>query len=62
MQLANALTEKWRLQQEVRLKLDHLEKLVQERTKILQETNTNLEGEIAERKRAAEALRESEER
>jgi len=42
--------------------VDHLEKLVQERTKVLQETNTNLESEIAERKRAAEALRESEER
>ena len=62
LQLANALTEKWRLQQQVRLKVDHLEKLVQERTKVLQETNTNLESEIAERKRAAEALRESEER
>jgi two-component system cell cycle sensor histidine kinase/response regulator CckA len=62
LQLANALTEKWRLQQEVRLKLSQLEELVQERTKVLQETNTNLESEIAERKRAAEALRESEER
>ncbi len=62
LQLANALTEKWRLQQEVRLKVDHLEKLVQERTKVLRETNTNLENEIVERKRAAEALRESEER
>jgi two-component system cell cycle sensor histidine kinase/response regulator CckA len=62
LQLANALTEKWRLHQEARMKLDHLEGLVQERTKVLQETNARLEKEIVERKRAAEALRESEER
>jgi PAS domain S-box-containing protein len=62
LQLANALTEKWRLQQEATMKLDHLERLVQERTKVLQETNTRLQSEIAERQRAAEALRESEER
>jgi PAS domain S-box-containing protein len=62
LQLANALTEKWRLHQEARTKLDHLEGLVQERTKVLQETNARLELEIAERRRAAEALRESEER
>ena len=62
LQLANALTEKWRLHQEARMKLDHLEGLVQERTKVLQDTNARLEEEIAERRRAAEALRESEER
>ncbi len=62
LQLANALTEKWRLHQEARMKLDHLEGLVQERTKVLQETNARLEQEIVERRRAAEALRESEER
>jgi PAS domain S-box-containing protein len=62
LQLANALTEKWRLHQESRMKLDHLEGLVQERTKVLQETNAKLQEEIAERRRAAEALRESEER
>ncbi len=44
LQLANALTEKWRLHQEATLKLDHLEKLVKERTRVLEE--------------AAEALRE----
>jgi|SRR5581483_6527419 CheY-like chemotaxis protein len=43
MQLAEALTEKWRLLQGMKLKLDHLEKLVAERTKVLQETNTKLE-------------------
>jgi PAS domain S-box-containing protein len=62
LQLANALTEKWRLHQESRMKLDHLEALVQERTKVLQETNSKLQDEITERRRAAEALRESEER
>lgn len=62
LQLANALTEKWRLHQEARRKLDQLEKLVQERTKVLRETNTSLQTEIVERKRSGEALRESEER
>ncbi len=52
LQLANALTEKWRLHQEVKLKLDHLEKLVQERTQVLQQTNEKLQAEIAERQRS----------
>jgi len=58
LQLANALTEKWRLHQEAKVKLEHLEKLVLERTKTLQETNENLEREIVERKRVAESLKE----
>ncbi len=62
LQLANALTEKWRLHQEVRTRLNELEGLVQERTKVLQQTNEKLELEIVERRRAAGALRESEER
>jgi PAS domain S-box-containing protein len=62
LQLASALTEKWRLHQEARAKLDQLEKLVDERTKVLQETNAKLQEEIVERQRAAEALRESDER
>lgn len=62
LQLARALTEKWGLQQQARLRLDQLEKIVQERTRVLQETNSRLQVEIAERARAAEALRESEER
>jgi PAS domain S-box-containing protein len=62
LQLANALTEKWHLQQCARLKLDELESLVQERTRVLQETNATLQAEIAERQRATVALRESEER
>ena len=55
LQLAHALTEKWRLVQEVKSKMDHLETLVAQRTEVLQV-------EIAERRRAAEALRQSEER
>jgi two-component system, cell cycle sensor histidine kinase and response regulator CckA len=62
LQLANALTEKWRLQQQARLKVDGLEKLVQERTKLIWETNENLQREVVERRKAAEALKESEER
>ena len=58
LQLANALTEKWRLHQEVKLKMDHLEKLVQERTQILWKTNEKLQAEIIERQRVAESLRE----
>jgi two-component system cell cycle sensor histidine kinase/response regulator CckA len=55
LQLAHALTEKWRLVQEVKSKMDHLETLVEERTKVLKV-------EIAERRRAADAWRQSEER
>ncbi len=62
LQLANALTQKWRLHQEARLQLDTLEKLVQERTQVLQATNATLQAEMLERQRATGALRESEER
>lgn len=43
LQMAHALTEKWRLHQARKLQLDHLENLVRERTKVLQETNAALE-------------------
>jgi PAS domain S-box-containing protein len=62
LQLANALTDKWHLQQCARLKMDELESLVQERTRVLRETNATLQAEVAERQRATLALRESEER
>ena len=62
LQLANALTEKWRLHQQGRLKVEELERIVEERTRVLRKTNENLELEIVERERAAQALRESEER
>src|SRR5262249_14368099 len=62
LQLASALTEKWRLRQESQLKLDLLEHLVEERTEVLRNTNARLEKEILERQRVTDALRESEER
>src|SRR5262249_8668451 len=62
LQLANALTEKWRLHQEVKGKLDHLEKLVEERTRVLSATNQELHAEVLEHQRTSEALRQSEER
>jgi PAS domain S-box-containing protein len=62
LQLTSALTEKYRLALEVRSRMNQLESKVEQRTKVLQETNENLQIQISERQRAAEALRESEER
>ena len=42
LQLAISLTEKWRLYQQAKLRLDDLEKMVRERTSELQTTNQNL--------------------
>ncbi len=42
LQLANALTEKWRLTQQAKIRLEDLEQRVIERTRDLQETNTQL--------------------
>ena len=58
LQLAAALTEKWRLGQQARLKFDQLERLVQERTQVLQKANARLEEEAAERQRATNRIRE----
>ncbi|HXR06249.1 MAG TPA: response regulator [Candidatus Acidoferrum sp.] len=58
LQLANALTEKWRLHQADRLKLEELEKLVQERTCDLRTSNENLQTEIVVRKEAEARIRE----
>jgi DNA-binding NtrC family response regulator len=52
LQLATSLTEKWRLHQQVKLHLLHLEKLVQDRTSDLNATNQRLETEIAARKKS----------
>jgi signal transduction histidine kinase/DNA-binding response OmpR family regulator len=49
LQLANALTEKWRLLQGTKRRVDRLERLVAERTRHLQGANEQLEAEIARR-------------
>ena len=46
LQLANALTEKWRLLQQTRRKMDELEGLVDEATLNLRRTNAMLEAEM----------------
>jgi two-component system, cell cycle sensor histidine kinase and response regulator CckA len=58
LQLANALTVKWRLLQESRLKMEELEKLVQKRTADLYSINENLHTEIFVRKEAEACIRE----
>lgn len=58
LQLANALTVKWRLLQESRLKMEELEKLVQKRTADLYSINENLHTEIFVRKEAEARIRE----
>jgi PAS domain S-box-containing protein len=62
LQLASALTEKYQLALEARSKMSQLEAKVRQRTKVLQETNVNLQTEMWERQRATQALRENEER
>jgi CheY-like chemotaxis protein len=47
LQLASALTEKWRLRQEAKGQLEHLERLVRERTSVLEETNASLAQALA---------------
>ena len=42
LQLANSLTEKWRLYQQAKCRLEDLEKMVQERTRALEATNSEL--------------------
>lgn len=59
LQLAHALSEKWRLLQQTRRQVFELEERVDQRTAQLQETNRRLETEITERKQAEFALLES---
>jgi two-component system sensor histidine kinase/response regulator len=58
LQLANALTEKWRLYQQVKFKLEDLERMVRERTAALENANVELaqanECLLAEAQRAKE--------
>jgi two-component system, cell cycle sensor histidine kinase and response regulator CckA len=61
-QLAHALTEKRRLHQQSRQKMEELEDMVAGRTGELQHSNHALQMEVAEHQRAEESLRESEEK
>ena len=62
LQLAHALTEKWRLSNEVRGRLKNLDLLVSQRTAEMQSANEQLKREIGERMVLENALRLSEER
>ena len=62
LQLASALNEKWRLQQELRQRLGQLETMVEERTCVLRQTNERLQQEMAAHQVATEALKENEEK
>jgi signal transduction histidine kinase len=57
LQLANALTEKWRLIRQVRNQMADLERIVGERTQQLQVTNARLLIEIAEHRESEERLK-----
>ena len=56
LQLANALTEKWRLILETRRRMDQLEEQVGERTRHLKEANESLQAEVAHRERHEHCL------
>ncbi|MEO5959790.1 MAG: PAS domain S-box protein, partial [Opitutaceae bacterium] len=61
LQLASALTEKWRLLQQARTKLGDLESMVDMRTGELQSTMERLKASLDARERADAELRKSEE-
>jgi two-component system cell cycle sensor histidine kinase/response regulator CckA len=62
LQLAAALTEKWHLLQQAKMKMEQLESLVADRTEILSKTNETLKTEVQRRQRTAKALTETEKR
>jgi PAS domain S-box-containing protein len=62
MQLAHALTEKWRLNHQVKNRLADLDQAVSRRTTELQSANDQLKKEITDRVQAEKALRFSEAR
>lgn len=57
LQLANALTEKWTLLQQVKLRCQDLERLIAERTQELQASNEQLRAEVRERELTEQVLR-----
>lgn len=59
LQLAHALAEKWRLNEQVRDQLTNLDNLVRQRTSELETANEQLRHEIAERALVEEALRQA---
>ncbi len=59
LQLAHALSEKWRLNEQVRARLVDLDALVRQRTDDLEKTNERLRREIAERAAVEQALRQA---
>jgi two-component system, cell cycle sensor histidine kinase and response regulator CckA len=62
LQLAHALTEKWRLDRELQAQLRDLDQLIDQRTVELQQANAKLQHEMGERVQAEQALVLSEER
>ncbi|HVU33598.1 MAG TPA: response regulator [Opitutaceae bacterium] len=61
LQLATALTEKWRLMQQERHRVDELEQMVRRRTGELEATLEQLKSSLRERDRTDTELRKSEE-
>lgn len=59
LQLANALTKKWRLAQEARHRLEELDQRVRERTRELEAANLKLQEQILQRSRAEERFSKS---
>jgi signal transduction histidine kinase len=57
LQMAHALSAKWRLHRQCRQKMEELESGVVERARQLLRTNRTLEAEVAEHKQAVEELR-----
>ena len=62
LQLASAMTEKWRLQQEAKIRLDELEEIINARTADLRNSINLLQQNVVNHQRTEERLRKSEER
>jgi PAS domain S-box-containing protein len=62
LQLAHALTHKWALARQAKLRMEDLDAMVRQRTRELEVANRTLHQEIEERVRIQDALRISEER